>query len=83
MPLFHTRGKTIGTCTCCGAEDVEITLVYEDEEVCDECLDREYFYCDACEEYWSYDAIDFFNLKDGRTICEHCAEDFDEDEFEE
>ena len=34
------------------------------------------------KEYWLYDAIKFYNLKDGRTLCEHCAEDIDEEEID-
>ena len=43
---------------------------------------NEYIFCDECKEYWLWDAILFYNLTDGRTLCEHCAEDIDEEEIE-
>ena len=71
-----------GTCTYCGKENCELTIVDEANHVCEFCLDNEYIQCDECKEYWLWDAILFYNLKDGRTLCEHCAEDIDEDEVE-
>lgn len=71
-----------GTCTMCGETDCNLTIVDEAAHVCEDCLDNEYIQCDECHEYWLWDAILFYNLKDGRTLCEHCAEDIDEDEIE-
>lgn len=71
-----------GTCTMCGKKDTDLTIVDEVEHVCEDCLGNEYIQCDECKEYWLWDAILFYNLKDGRTLCEHCAEDIDEDEIE-
>jgi hypothetical protein len=71
----------IGNCTMCGAENVKVTIIDDEEHVCDECLDNEFFYCEECHEHWRCDAVDSFELKDGRTICEHCAEDFDEEDI--
>ena len=72
-----------GTCTMCGKENCELTIVDEYNHVCEDCLDNEFILCDECEEYWAWDAIKFYNLKDGRTLCEHCAEDIDEDLIED
>lgn len=68
-----------GTCTMCGKKDCELTIVDEVEHVCEECLGNEYIFCDECKEYWLWDAIRFYNLKDGRTLCEHCGEDISEE----
>lgn len=66
----------IGTCTECGEEDVEVTLIDEDTSLCDDCLDAlDYIECDECNEFWLWDAVKFYHLKDGRTLCEGCAED--------
>ena len=81
--LFNNGNKSYrGTCTMCGAEDCELTIVDEVEHVCEDCLDNEYIQCDECKEYWLYDAIKFYNLKDGRTLCEHCAEDISEEDID-
>jgi hypothetical protein len=83
---FILKGKTSmttskeykGTCTMCGAENQKLTIVDEEAHVCAECLDNEYFYCDECHEYWLCDAVEYFELEDGRTVCEYCAEDIGE-----
>ena len=72
----------IGTCTMCDAENCNLTIVDEKAHVCEDCLENEYILCDECGEYWLSDALKFYNLKDGRTLCEHCAEDVDPDEVE-
>ena len=81
--LFNNDNKKyVGTCTMCGGANRNLTIVDEESHVCEECLDDEYIQCDECKEYWLYDALVFYNLKDGRTLCEHCAEDIDEDEID-
>lgn len=81
--LFSNNNKNYkGTCTMCGKENCEVTIVDEVEHVCEECLDNEYIFCDECKEYWLWDAIKFYHLKDDRTLCEHCAEDIDEDQID-
>ena len=81
--LFSNDNKHYkGTCTMCGAEDQDLTIVDEEAHVCEDCLGNEYIQCDECKEYWLWDIIKFYNLKDGRTLCEHCAEDVDPDEVE-
>lgn len=74
--------KITGICTKCGKES-ELTIIDEVDRVCESCLDNEYIQCDECKEYWLWDAIAFYKLKDGRTLCEHCAEDVDENDVEE
>ena len=81
--LFSNNNKNYkGTCTMCGKENCDLTIVDEVEHVCEDCLADEYIFCDECKEYWLWDAIKFYNLKDGRTLCEHCAEDVDQEEVE-
>lgn len=72
----------IGTCTMCGEENCNLTIVDEKAHVCEDCLDNEYIFCEECKEYWLSDAVKFYNPKEGRTLCEHCAEDIDSDEVE-
>ena len=77
-----TSKEHVGTCTICGVENQKITIVDENAHVCPDCLDNEYIFCDECKEYWLWDAIKFYNLKDERTLCEHCAEGIPENEIE-
>lgn len=72
-----------GICTMCGKKNCDLTIVDEENHVCEDCLDNEFIFCDECREYWLWDALVFYNLKDGRTVCENCIEDFDEDEIED
>lgn len=73
--------KLTGICTQCGKE-AALTMVDEDIRVCAECLDAFYFQCEVCGEYWDDSYVEQFWLKDGRTICEHCREDFDDEEID-
>lgn len=72
--------KGIGICTKCG-EHTEITVIDDITMLCDDCIDElDYIECDECKEFWLWDAIKFYHLKDDRTLCEHCAESLIEDE---
>jgi len=72
--------KYKGTCTECGEENVQVTLIDEVISLCDDCIEElDYIECDECHEFWLWDAIKFYDLKDGRTLCEHCAERLIED----
>ena len=63
-----------GTCTECG-EETEVTLIDEVTSLCDSCIEElDYIECDECCDFWAADAIRFYNLKDGRTLCEYCGE---------
>ena len=76
--------RGIGTCTECGEENVMVNVVDDETILCDDCLGDDYIECDECHELWLYDAIKFYELKDGRTLCEYCAEDMlDEGELTE
>ena len=70
---------TFDICTECGKE-TEVTIVDDVTMLCEKCLDDlDYIYCDNCEEYWLWDVIKSYELKDGRSICEHCYEALLED----
>lgn len=72
--------KTFDICTECG-EEAEVVIVDDETRLCEDCLDElDYIECDECHEFWLWDAIKFYNLKDERTLCEHCAEAMLEDE---
>ena len=73
---------TTGTCMQCGKENCSLTSVDEGIQVCEECLDAFYFQCEECGEYWDDSYVEQFFLKDGRTICEHCRENFDDEEID-
>ena len=62
-------------CTSCGALVDNRTAVDDGVFVCDECLDKDYVYCDECEEYYADWVMKFAYLEDGRTLCEYCAEE--------
>lgn len=71
----------IGTCTECGKENTKVTLIDECTSLCDKCIDElDYIECDECHELWRWDAVKFYNLKDGRTLCEWCGDNLLEDE---
>ena len=80
---MNTSKEYVGTCTSCGQRNLKLLIVDEENHVCESCLENEYFQCEECMEYWSYDYVDFFRLKDGRVICENCREDFDDGEIVE
>ena len=72
------KGERI--CTECG-EHTEITLIDDVNILCDDCIDElDYIECDECKQYWLWDAIKFYHLKDERTFCEDCAESLLENE---
>lgn len=74
--------KLLNQCTHCGKE-ANLTIIDDETKVCEECLDAFYFQCEECGEYWNDCYVEQFWLKDGRIICEHCREDFDDEEVEE
>lgn len=81
--LFTNNNKQYkGTCTMCGKKNTSLTVVDEEAHVCEDCLDNEYIQCEECGEYWLYDAIKFYHLKDEHILCEHCAEDVEESEVD-
>jgi formylmethanofuran dehydrogenase subunit E len=72
------RGE--GVCTECG-EHTEITVIDDVNMLCDDCIDElDYIECDECKELWLWDAIKFYNLSDGRVLCQYCAEKMLQDE---
>ena len=59
MEWWNTRWwDEIGCCTVCGCDDTKVKMVDEATWVCEECLERDYFYCDGCEQFWECDALE-------------------------
>ena len=73
--------KDFGKCDLCGSEG-NLTFVGEEGSVCESCLD-EYILCPECGEYYQVNSIQFYELKDGSTLCQWCGEEVDEDEIAE
>lgn len=75
--------NNFGKCTECGAISDNLVPFDDGSMLCEVCLDSLYQQCDVCEEYYDPGNVEFHVHKDGRMICEYCAEDFDFDDFEE
>lgn len=69
-------------CTYCGATNCDIAILDDVTKVCYACLDAFFTKCEVCGEYWDDSYVEFFALKDGRLICEHCREDFDDEDID-
>lgn len=68
---------TFDICTECG-EKTEVTIIDEVTRLCEDCIDElDYVKCDKCNEYYLYDAIDWYELENGDTVCEYCNEDIE------
>ena len=76
------QNQYVGTCTMCGAKNQKLLVVDEETHVCPFCLDANFFFCDECQEFWECGVIDEVELEDGRIVCEYCAKDIAEEEFE-
>ena len=74
---------TVGTCTSCGKENIQLTIIDDVTSVCAECLDSEYTQCADCGEYCADGYVEFFLTKDDRLICEYCREDYDDEDIVE
>lgn len=71
--------RTFDICTECG-EETEVIIVDDETRLCEDCLDElDYIECDNCNEFWLWDAIKFYNLKNGNSVCEHCKKTLLED----
>jgi len=69
------------TCDECGAiyRRDSLTHTGNGRDVCENCLDNEYFLCEDCEEYYPNDSTCYVNpdCYDQRMVCESCYEDYD------
>ena len=65
-------------CTHCG-KDATLTVIDDEIQVCDECLDAFFTQCDECGEYWDDSYVEFFETEDGRLICEYCKEESEDE----
>ena len=81
--------ETFDICTNCGKE-TDIIIVDDVNWLCKDCLDElDYFKCDNCNEFWLADVVEYYDLKNGKTLCEHCYDmllsdgDISEDDIDE
>lgn len=60
--------------------DEELTTVYDSRgneiQVCQDCLERYYAYCDICEEYHPEEEVQYI---DGDSVCDSCREEYYEE----
>ena len=71
--------KTFDTCTNCGKK-AQVSIIDDETRLCEDCfIDLDYIECDNCTEAYLWDAIIFYNLKNGDTLCEHCGKDMLDD----
>ena len=73
--------QTIGNCTRCNKENCAVTIIDDVDRVCAECLDSFFTQCDDCGEYWEDGYVEFYLTQDDRLICEHCRENYDNDDL--
>lgn len=65
-------------CDSCGKKDVELIKTGDLFSLCKDCLEeKRYLKCDCCGEYWSKEVYNFYETKDGRTVCSGCVEPSD------
>ena len=70
--------STAGTCTSCGRQNCNLTIIDDVVSVCDECLDSEYTQCDDCGEFFIGTGYEPNVLSDllsdeEQIICKDCA----------
>ena len=66
---------TFTYCDCCGRRIfVDDSWIIDGDEVCDDCVHTECFYCDECEEY-HFNTSRIYLEEEDRYICERCAEE--------
>ena len=66
-----------GTCTRCGAQDVDLHAICDDEYVCASCLESDYDKCEGCGQYWSSDVME---RRGDKFVCPDCACNYEDDE---
>ena len=60
-----------GKCEFCGKETDLLNI--GDMEICEECADESYVYCDHCRGFFPKEDTIVYHLKNGMTYCEDCA----------
>lgn len=65
------------TCDYCEGRCSELFDVRNEQgdwiQVCEDCRDEHYTYCDECEEYWPEDMVSYI---DGENVCDSCREEY-------
>lgn len=67
-------------CNDCGTVfNIESEGIYDHDGnyVCSNCADGNYFFCDGCEEYYSYDESDAHDTEDC-IYCDNCYEEYED-----
>lgn len=74
----EAEGKEV--CECCGATVDELFSVHDSDgdliNVCEDCRDEHYTYCDICDEYYPNGDVEYV---DGRNICSSCLDEYCEE----
>ena len=66
---------TFTYCDCCGRRIfIDDSWLIDGDEVCDNCVHTECFYCDECEEY-HFNTARIYLEEEDRYVCERCAEE--------
>lgn len=64
-------------CDDCGEPCNKLNTAYDNEgheiQVCDDCLERHFQYCEVCERYHG---VENMNYVDGKNICDHCLNEY-------
>jgi hypothetical protein len=63
---------TLPECASCGTRTDETWLVSSGREVCNDCLNSYYVYCDRCNEYVRDYCANTYSS--GETVCDPCAQ---------
>lgn len=63
--------ENYGECELCGKETDLLNI--GDMEICEECADESYVYCDHCRGYSPKEDTIVYYLKNGMVYCEDCA----------
>jgi hypothetical protein len=70
--------ETYTICDCCGRRIYrEDAFIVDEDEICEDCLRSECFYCEYCEEIHYNDDREYIETKD-MYVCSYCAEHMDE-----
>lgn len=72
-----TDTETFTTCDCCGRRIfVDDSWIVDGDEVCEDCIKNECFYCEDCEEYHFMEHRIYLEEED-RYVCTNCAEEME------
>lgn len=68
------ENEKIVVCYNCGEEvNEENTTLVDNEHICNNCLDNDYFMCEDCLEYYHNDNL---TVVGDRYVCRHCLDNY-------